>query len=49
MCGNLMREDGKALQWVRCSLPRAVETADQQRLLLDNESSHALGDRLPAA
>ena len=27
----------EALQWVRCYIPRAVETADQQRLVLDNE------------
>jgi len=37
MCGNLMREDGEALQWIRHSIPRAAETADQQRLLLDDE------------
>ena len=27
----------EALQWVRHDIPRAVETADQQRLLLDDE------------
>ena len=27
----------EALQWVRSSMPRAVETAEQQRLLLDDE------------
>jgi len=27
----------EALQWVRCYIPHAVETADQQRLVLDDE------------
>jgi protein-tyrosine phosphatase len=27
----------EALQWVRSSLPRAIETAEQQRLVLDDE------------
>jgi len=27
----------EALQWIRHSMPRAVETADQQRLVLDDE------------
>jgi protein-tyrosine phosphatase len=27
----------EALQWVRCYIPHAAETADQQRLVLDDE------------
>ena len=27
----------EALQWVRYSIPRAAETAEQQRLVLDDE------------
>jgi protein-tyrosine phosphatase len=29
--------DAEALQWVRSSLPCAVETVEQQRLVLDDE------------
>jgi hypothetical protein len=39
MCGNLVREDGEALQWGRHSIPRAVATTEQQRLVLDDEEA----------
>jgi protein-tyrosine phosphatase len=37
----------EALQWVRCYLPRAVETAEQRRLVLGNEESREHVDVLP--
>jgi hypothetical protein len=37
----------EALQWVRHDIPRAVETVEQQRLVLGNEESREHVDVLP--